>query len=50
MRNAIGFLIVLWGLNQFFGAALSQLNVTAVSALQAVNTAAIVAESKMVLP
>jgi hypothetical protein len=40
MRNAIGFLIVLWGLSNFFGQSFSQLDDTATEGLRTLELAA----------
>lgn len=40
MRNAIGFLIILWGIQHFFSTSFSALDDTATSTLRAIGTAA----------
>lgn len=47
MRQAIGFLIVLYGLSVFFGEAMSELNNTATATFKTATTAAQIAESKL---
>jgi len=40
MRQAIGFLIVLWGLSQYFSSAMIELDQAAAKSFQMVGTAA----------
>lgn len=47
MRSAIGFLIVLWGLTQFFGQAMSELEKAAALSFKTIGTAAQLAESRL---
>lgn len=47
MFRAIGFLIVLWGLSQFFESAFPALDSAASETFKAVETAAIVSQVKL---
>lgn len=47
MRNAIGFLIILWGLHLFFSSTFSQLDESATATLRAIGTAADVSRENM---
>lgn len=47
MRQAIGFIVVLYGLSQFFTAAFVQFDATAAQVLQTISTAAIVTEQSL---
>lgn len=47
MRNAVGFLIVLWGLSQFFSNAFPALDSAARESFRAVEAAAIVSQQEL---
>jgi hypothetical protein len=47
MRRAIGFLIVLWGLSQFLEQSFSALDDATTQSLRTLETAASVAEERM---
>lgn len=47
MRKAVGFLILLWGLSQFFSTAFPALDGAARESFRAVETAAIVTQQEM---
>ena len=48
MRKAIGFVIVLWALSQFLNQAFVALNSAAAQSFKTIETAAIVAEKRMI--
>lgn len=47
MRNAIGFLIILWGLSNFFTASFVALDSAAEETFKAIEAAAITSQQKM---
>ncbi len=47
MRNAIGFLIVLWGLSEFFDTAFVALDSAARESFRTLETAAIVSQKSL---
>jgi hypothetical protein len=47
MRKAVGFIIVLWGLSQFFSTAFPALDSAARESFRAIETAAVVSQQEM---
>lgn len=47
MRKAVGFLVVLWGLSQFFTTAFSALDSAARESFRTVETAAVISQQEM---
>jgi len=49
MRNAIGFLIVLWGLSQFFTSAFGALDSAARESFRLVEVSAVTSQQKLLI-
>ena len=48
MRNALGFLIILWGLSQFFQSAFTALDGAARESFEFIEVSAITSQQKMI--